>query len=329
MKKVSVIIPVYNVENYLSQCMESVLNQTYSNLEIILVDDGSTDSSGIICDSFAKKDERIRVIHKENGGLSSARNAALNVATGEYICFIDSDDFVDIHLISESVAKIEETHADVCMFSHYTYDGKNSKEHLRPLDKDEYLVDEIRNKIIPMFIGQKDAKGEHLLGFVCCQLFKKDAIGKQRFKSEREYYAEDVVFDLEFYIRAKTMCVLNKPLYYYRYVASSLSNGYRKHLFDKFSCLLTFKQEFVKEHGIKDCEDRILRSAFRSAIGGVVNIKKATELNKKQKKEEIKKIARNPLVRSALKTVDAIGVKEKIFALLLKLKWAGILLALT
>ena len=91
---VSVIIPVYNTEKYLSRCIKSVLYSEYKNIEIILVDDGSIDSSGLICDSFAKEDDRIRVIHKSNGGLSSARNAGIDIAKGEYITFIDSDDYI-------------------------------------------------------------------------------------------------------------------------------------------------------------------------------------------------------------------------------------------
>ena len=91
---VSVIVPVYNVENYLSECIDSIISQTYQNIEIILVDDGSTDSSGVICDSYKSKDDRIIVIHKQNGGLSDARNVGLDIANGEYIAFVDSDDYL-------------------------------------------------------------------------------------------------------------------------------------------------------------------------------------------------------------------------------------------
>ena len=94
MKKISVIVPIYNVEQYLYQCIDSIIAQTYTNLEIILVDDGSTDSSGEICDKYASVDCRIVVIHKKNGGLSEARNAGINVATGDYIGFVDSDDYI-------------------------------------------------------------------------------------------------------------------------------------------------------------------------------------------------------------------------------------------
>ena len=93
--KISVIVPVYNVETYQARCVDSILNQSYANLEVILVDDGSKDASGSICDKYAEKDNRIRVIHKENGGLSSARNAGLDVACGEYITFVDSDDWIE------------------------------------------------------------------------------------------------------------------------------------------------------------------------------------------------------------------------------------------
>ena len=110
---ISVIVPCYNVEEYLPKCIESILNQTYRNLEILLVDDGSPDNCGRICDEYAAKDSRIRIIHKKNGGLSDARNAALDVMTGEYVTFIDSDDYVSddyveylYKIIKESGVKI-------------------------------------------------------------------------------------------------------------------------------------------------------------------------------------------------------------------------------
>ena len=106
---ISVIVPVYNVEDYLERCINSIINQTYTNLEIILVNDGSTDSSGIICDQYSQIDSRIRVIHKKNGGLSDARNVGLDVATGEFISFIDSDDWISLTMFSEMVSQFTDT----------------------------------------------------------------------------------------------------------------------------------------------------------------------------------------------------------------------------
>ena len=104
-KQVTIIIPIYNTERYLKRCLESVISQTYSNLEIILVDDGSTDNSGIICDNYAKKDTRIRVIHQRNSGVSIARNVAIDISQGEYIKFVDSDDTMDAFAIEKMISK--------------------------------------------------------------------------------------------------------------------------------------------------------------------------------------------------------------------------------
>lgn len=112
---ISVIIPVYNVEEYISECIESVIAQSYNNLEIILVNDGSTDSSGESCDRYAAKDSRIRVIHKENGGQSSARNAGLEVASGEWIVFVDSDDVVHKELITMLRRAVDDQRLAMCL----------------------------------------------------------------------------------------------------------------------------------------------------------------------------------------------------------------------
>ena len=118
---VSIIIPVYNVEEYLEQCLDSVINQTYNNLEIWLIDDGSKDSSGKICDKYKELDSRIRVIHKENGGLSSARNAALDLMKGEYVYFLDSDDFISLDLIETYINFVRKYNVDVLMGTLWKY----------------------------------------------------------------------------------------------------------------------------------------------------------------------------------------------------------------
>lgn len=118
-KLITIIIPVYNVEKYLRECIDSVIAQTYKNLEIILVDDGSIDKSGEICDEYSKKDSRIRVIHKKNGGLSDARNVALDIAKGEYIGFIDSDDYIEKDMFETLYKLAEKYHAEISSISFY------------------------------------------------------------------------------------------------------------------------------------------------------------------------------------------------------------------
>ena len=116
-KKLSVIVPVYNTENYLRKCVDSILASTYENLEVILVDDGSPDNSGAICDEYAERDARVKVIHKENGGLSSARNAGLDIATGDYITFVDSDDYIANDIYEKIIAKFATENVDLVMMN--------------------------------------------------------------------------------------------------------------------------------------------------------------------------------------------------------------------
>ena len=113
MSEISIIVPVYNVENYLKKCVESILSQTFTDFELLLVDDGSTDSSGEMCDELKRLDERIKVIHKENGGLSSARNAGIDVAKGKYLTFVDSDDYIDTHMLEVLYKNMVQEDADL------------------------------------------------------------------------------------------------------------------------------------------------------------------------------------------------------------------------
>ena len=126
---VTVIIPIYNVEKYLAECIESVINQSYKNLEIILVDDGSTDSSGLICENYKKKDNRIRIIHKPNGGLSDARNAGLDVSKGGYITFVDSDDYIEKKMIEElyDACKQYDAEISICGRRQFWEDGRTKE----------------------------------------------------------------------------------------------------------------------------------------------------------------------------------------------------------
>jgi len=132
-EKISVIVPVYNVEQYLERCIDSIINQTYKNLEIILVNDGSTDNSGQLCDELAKKDDRIRVIHKKNGGLSDARNVGVDEAKAELIGFIDSDDYIDEDMYELLINNLKAANADLSMCGHY--DVYNNVPEAQVVDK--------------------------------------------------------------------------------------------------------------------------------------------------------------------------------------------------
>ena len=177
---ISVIVPVYNAEKYLERSVGSIIGQTYKNLEIILVDDGSSDNSGAICDSFAEKDSRIRTIHKANGGASSARNAALDIAAGEYIGFADADDWIEPDMYQNLMTMISETGADIsaCGIRLCKENGSSS------LWNDDVLLKKCfnREEALTELIEEK------LLTFSPCnKLYRKEIIGNQRFVEGTTY----------------------------------------------------------------------------------------------------------------------------------------------
>lgn len=156
-KKISIVVPIYNVENYLDKCISSIVNQTYGELEIILVDDGSKDNSSKICDEWKEKDSRIKVIHKENGGLSSARNAGLEVATGEYIMFEDSDDWLVNDIVEKCVARIENDDSDMVIFGYRKVDEEGKDLGNFTFGNDTYsreeLSEQLHKRILEMSFG--------------------------------------------------------------------------------------------------------------------------------------------------------------------------------
>ena len=212
-KLISIIIPVYNVEQYLNRCIDSVINQTYKNLEIILIDDGSTDNSGKICDEYALKDNRIKVIHKENGGVSSARNVGLDIAKGEYIGFVDSDDFIELDMYETLLNKMLETGSQLIVCNWFY--GINDNW--------------IENQNFP--VQKKLTTNEALENFYWCmfswnKLFNRKIIEKVRFP-ENCGYGEDIFICLETYIKSNNIVCLNKPKYYYRQNEKSALNGHK------------------------------------------------------------------------------------------------------
>lgn len=204
-RKVSVIIPVYKVEKYLKRCLESVVNQTYKNIEIILVNDGSPDKCGEICDAYARIDSRIKVIHKENGGLSSARNAALDIVSGEYIMFVDSDDWISEDSLEQLYEYIDADY-DIINFK-LSFVKENSKELVEMHNdiKDGYECD-LLTYIDKLFLGE-------LNFFICNKLYKKDLFNEVRFPDGRNY--EDLATIYKLYFKAKKIIVTDHTLYYY------------------------------------------------------------------------------------------------------------------
>ena len=209
-EKVSIIIPVFKVEKYLQECLESLLNQTYKNLEIILVDDASPDSCPQICDAFAKSDKRIAVNHKKNGGAASARNVGLDCASGEFISFVDSDDYVDEDYISRLFCLMKEEDADisVCSFSN-VYRNRTEK-----IDNTEGIY--TAQDYLRLFLH------DWKCGLIWNKLFKADLLKNVRFTEG--HIIDDEFFTYKAVMSARRIAVKNNNLYYYRQRKSGAMN---------------------------------------------------------------------------------------------------------
>lgn len=218
MEKISVIIPIYKVEQYIDECVESIIKQTYKNLEIILVDDGSPDGCPQMCDEWARKDERIRVVHKKNGGLSSARNAGLDVATGEYISFVDSDDFIALDALQNLYDRFLESEGiGIVSGMIYRYqDGKTCN-----FKQDWILKDE---KIISAKDFLLEAMSQKTSYTVWNKLYKREILNGVRFRVGRNNEDTLFMYDLGKRMRGMDVSMVEIPkyVYYYRYREDSI-----------------------------------------------------------------------------------------------------------
>ena len=234
--KISVIIPVYKVEDYLIQCVESILCQTYTNLEVILIDDGSPDNCPDICDRYSEKDSRVIVIHKENGGLSSARNAGLDIATGDIIAFIDSDDWIELDMFERMVNLKIQTGADIVCCDWVRTDGINEHERTN------------LNKQYGDILTGKSIVKEMLLGkigsYVWNSLYNRECWESVRFPVGRVF--EDIATTFLAFERAQKVAVMDAPLYNYRINNNviTLSSNPTKY----YHFFLGYKEHFEHAH---------------------------------------------------------------------------------
>ena len=239
--KVSIIVPIYNVGKYLEQCVNSLIQQTYKNLQIILVDDGSTDCSGAICDHFAAKDHRVLVIHKKNGGLTDARKTGKEAAIGEYIVIVDGDDWLDHVTIEACMAVMKKKDIDCVMFGYVREYEKKSI--LNPLFEKDFIYErnEVKQKIYRRLIGPIGEELKHPekldnLGSMCMKMYKKELMNKGKFVSEREVGTnEDSIFNIYALKDCKKIAYINRCFYHYRKTnENSITMTYKKGLQKKW-----------------------------------------------------------------------------------------------
>ena len=210
MPKISIIIPVYKVERYLAHCIDNVLAQTFTDFECILIDDGSPDNSPAICDDYAKQDNRIKVIHKENGGVSSARNAGLDIAQGEWITFVDSDDWIECNTL-ETIERYtsDEQYDVICYGLKRCFEKTNIAKNVKFKEKN----------IFKLF-----ARAHMYMNSPCNKFFRKKILHGLRFRPA-SYYGEDMEFVINIIARTQKICFLKDNLYVYRLNLQSAENN--------------------------------------------------------------------------------------------------------
>lgn len=266
---ISVIVPVYNVEKYITECLQSITNQTYKNIEIILIDDGSTDNSGKICDEYARIDKRIKVVHKLNEGLSSARNVGLEEAKGNYIQFIDSDDYIETDTIEIMYKVACKYHADIVSYSHYILNNGNKicdyTGEIRQVGKIEAIKEIMLDHKVRNYSWEK--------------LWKRELFKEIQFPVGKKF--EDLLTTPLLFEKAKKIVIYDIPKYYYRQRADSIMGQQSKRLRLEYIEAVCKMNQYLKEKYPelqKFCDYSIINMTFNTyndiAIFGMFDLLK-------------------------------------------------------
>lgn len=263
-KKISVIVAIYNVENFLNKCIDSIIKQSYNNIEIILVNDGSTDNSKEICDKWAEKDNRIKIINKLNGGLSDARNMGIEKSSGEYICFIDGDDYIDKDMIFKMFKAIRENEAEISICNRY-HVFENGNTFIKFEQKEKEIIMTSEEAIFQM----NSFKSFDMSA--CTKMFKRELFEDIEFpkgKISEDFYVMYKLFD-----KADKIVSISDPLYFYYQRNGSITKN-KKFNYDFISaayeqCIFVEK----KYPNLKECVRTSYASANMTSYNSMINVK--------------------------------------------------------
>ncbi len=275
---VSVIIPIYNVEKYLCECIDSVIKQSYKDLEIILVDDGSQDNCGKICDCYALKDKRIKVIHKKNGGLSDARNVGYSKSHGEYIYFLDSDDYIKVDAIAKMVTCIKKENSDIVFFDAETlyeiFPDSNYREN--------FIRSNCYQTSKGTLVLRKLIKNREYYSCVPLHFFKRELIEKNKLSFVKGIMHEDELFTILAYVKADKVSQLRDIAYIRRFRANSIMSDRIsvKSIMGMYRCIWGCVKE-EKKYFSNSMESSVLRIRIKDMSRSVIS--KYSDLSKKNR----------------------------------------------
>ena len=235
-KLISLIVPFYNAENTLSDCIESILNQTYRNFELILLDDGSKDNSSLICQKYVRKDSRIKYYCQKNGGVASARNFGIDIASGEYVAFVDADDYLSTEILEAACNFLLKEDIDLIVWNFYYVIGKTIQKNI-PIYMNKCSRDELLCASISIGSYKPNYNLQWIMRSVWGKIFNLDIIKKRNIRFKKELYiGEDALFMFEYLLYAESIKVIGDYGYYYRHSSSSACGRYKEDLYEQ-SCV--------------------------------------------------------------------------------------------
>lgn len=327
---VSVIVPVYNVERYLRECLDSIVKQTYKNIEVIMVDDGSKDSSGIICDEYSAKYENLQTIHKKNAGLGLARNTGLDVALGEYVYFLDSDDYISCDEIEKLVEAIKQNKVDACFAGFCAVNDEGAILRERRYKNKVYFGKEAKEQLLPLMIGSSPAVFDSIEMSAAGQLYSIKPIKEHhiRFCSERELISEDMVFNIDYMQYANGACTVNRIGNHYRMNVNSLSHSYSEDRFERSKYFFVeMKKKLISLGYDLDVLERLTKTFFIYMRTSIDQELHANNRSRKEKIKMLKKICSDEVTIQAIKNypVRKLGLRQQIFLFLVRHKLVHIL----
>ena len=303
--KISMIIPVYNAEQYLKKCVDSVRAQTYGNLEIMLVDDGSTDSSGELCDTYEEKDERIRVVHKENGGLVSAWKAGVKECSGEYVSFLDSDDWINPEMLSEMSAYLTGNDREMVISDYIIERDGGSQEYVwQKLAPGEYGRKEIEEKIFPCLLGQEE---RYITISRCMKLISKRLISENgNYTDPAIIVGEDTTIMLPVLLDCQRIVAMDhKAYYHYLYVKESMVHKYNEKLTENIRKLIQTTDRILKDKFTGDkLEEQKKHLDQESILWYFLVLKNEARGNPSGYRRNILKLCRSEEIRDLVKRTE-------------------------
>lgn len=318
---ISVIVPVYNSEKYLKRCIDSILNQTYKAIELILVDDGSPDNCGKICDEYAKKDKRVRVIHKTNAGVSAARNSGLEIALGNYATFVDSDDYIEPEMYSNMMEKVHQYNCDVVMCDCIKDFTDHSEIYTHDIRAGFYDKEQLVNEYYPHLLMMENVEYPATISN-CLILFNRNKLGNLRYVVGVRY-SEDLLFGAQLVYNTDSFYYMKEQAYYHYYM--NPTSATHKFTVDKWNDYKTLHFEINKY--FSECESfdfshQIDLCLLFFVYNSVSNIFSADNLEREKKFEIVKNILGDNEVRRMFSNIKVlklpISKKLKIVTIIYK-----------